>query len=323
MLRAARVVLGRTFGRERARGQWVRNWRVLTAVAAVVLAALAGVLVWKYTDDAKQDAKKPFKFVTVLVATKKVSANTSFASALKSKQIVRVDRVRDSVPDSYINGTLTDQVLSKDFGDMVASHDLAEGQTVVALDFTRAGTVAASGISGQLATDQEKVGKNNAQAITINLDDTHAVGGFLNPGDHINVIVTVDHKGILPDDSKVVDDQIQGVVKTTAFLLPGIKVLAVGNTTAATQVAEANGSTPSTVAVAQQHGLITLEVTPRQALQIAHATEIGKIYLALMPSTFKPGDFKDVEEIAEAANFWDQGLPLTDKLLKDLGNIAK
>jgi pilus assembly protein CpaB len=322
MLRAGCVVLRRMFGRERARGQWVRNWRVLTAIAAVVLAALAGVLVWKYTDDAKQDAKKPFKFVTVLVASKNVSANTSFATALKSKLIERTDRVRDSVPESYINGTLTDQALSKTFGERIASHDLVAGQTIVASDFSAQGALAASGLSGQLATDEDKVGKNNAQAITLNLDDVHAVGGFLTPGDHVNVIVSVDHKGILPDGNKVVDDQIQGVVKTTAFLLPGMKVLAVGNTTAATQAAEADGSTPTTVA-SIQHGMITLEATPRQALQLAHATEIGRIYLSLMPSTFKAGDFKDVEEIAEAANFWDQGLPLTDKLLRELGDVTK
>jgi len=313
-------VLRLTSGRERARGQWVRNWRVLTAIAAVVLAALAGVLVWKYTDDAKQDAKKPYKFVTVLVATKKVNANTSFASALKSKQIERTDRVRDSVPDSYINGTLKDEALSKGYGERIATHDIAEGQTIVASDFSSAGTVAASGISGELSTDEDKLGQNNAQAITISLDDTKAVGGMLNPGDHVNVITTLDHKFLLPSGEKLVDGgTVQ--VKTTAYLLPGIKVLAVGDETATSQTASANGETPTTVAN-RRSGQITLEVTPRQALQIAHATEIGHIYLTLMPSTFKAGDFKDVEEIAEAANFWDQSLPLTDKLLKELQSGA-
>ena len=63
----------------------MRNWRVLTAVAAVVLAALAGILVWKYTQKAKDDAKKPYKLVTVLVAEKGIPANTSFASALEGE----------------------------------------------------------------------------------------------------------------------------------------------------------------------------------------------------------------------------------------------
>jgi Flp pilus assembly protein CpaB len=258
----------------------------------------------------------------VLVASKKVSANTSFASALKSKLIERTDRVRDSVPDTYINGSLNDQALSKTFGEKVASHDIVEGQTIVATDFTSVGTVAASGISGQLATDEDKVGKNNAQAITISLDQVKAVGGMLNPGDHVNIITTVDHKGILPSGEKIVSNG-RIVVKTTAFLLPGIKVLAVGDETVSTQTAAANGETPTTVATARQTGVITLEVTPRQALQIAHATEMGKIYLTLLPSTFKAGDFKDVEEIVEAANFWDQVTPLTDKMLGDVDRFMK
>ena len=49
----------------------MRNWRVLTAIAAAVLALLAGVLVWKYADNAKNDAKKGYEFATVLVAAKR------------------------------------------------------------------------------------------------------------------------------------------------------------------------------------------------------------------------------------------------------------
>ena len=318
MLRTECAVLRRTFGRERARGQWVRNWRVLTAIAAVVLAALAGVLVWKYTDDAKQDAKKPYKFVTVLVASKNVSANTSFGSALKSKLIERTDRVRDSVPETYINGTLNDQVLAKNFGEKVASHDIVEGQTIVASDFTTSGQVA-SGLSGTLSTDEAATEKAGAaqklQAISIAVDDPHAVAGMLSPGDRVNVIATVDIKDPTSKDKTP--------VKTTAYLIPGLKVVAVGNTTTATQTAEANGETPTTEQSNVARGIVTLEVTSRQGLQLAHMQNgAGTITLTLLPSTFKPGDFKDDEEVAEAANLFDQPLPITDRLLQQLAASA-
>jgi Flp pilus assembly protein CpaB len=291
----------------------VRNWRVLTAIAAVVLAALAGVLVWKYTDNAKSDAKKPFTFTSVLVAKSRVSANTSFERALASKLIERQQRVGNDVPASRVDGTKSDASLKKQYQNLIASHDIAEGQTIVSEDFVNAGSVA-SGLAGTLSTDEAKVGKNSAQAISVNLDDTHAVGGFLNPGDRVNVIATVDITDVTSTSAKA--------VKTTGFLLPGIKVLAVGATTGtvrttATADATSAGTTPTTQANTQSRNVITLEVGPRQAEQLAHAAQLGQLWLTLDPSTYKPGDFKvdSVKEIASAANLFDQQLTETDKLL--------
>ncbi len=288
----------------------MRNWRVLTAIAAVVLAALAGVLVWKYTDNAKNDAKKPFTFTSVLVAKSRVSANTSFERALDTGLIDREQRVRNDVPSSRIDGTKSDVQLKKTYADLIAGHDITEGQTIVEQDFVTSGSVS-SGLAGTLATDEQKVGKNNAQAISINLDDTHAVGGFLSPGDRVNVLVTVEITDLTSSDSKA--------VTTTAFLMPGVKVLAVGATTGGVKTTAASsstgGTTPTTQAP-QSRGVITLEVTPRQALQIAAASKDGQLYLTLNPSTFKPGDFKgDNTEIAEAENLFDHPLNETDKLL--------
>ncbi|GIU87649.1 MAG: hypothetical protein KatS3mg009_2164 [Acidimicrobiia bacterium] len=54
------------------RGGSVRNWRVVTAVAAVVLAAVAGVLVWQYTDEADERAEADQELVEVYVAAEPV-----------------------------------------------------------------------------------------------------------------------------------------------------------------------------------------------------------------------------------------------------------
>ncbi len=307
----------------RARGQRVRNWRVVTAIAAVVLAALAGLLVFKYTQDQKDAAKKPFKLVNVLVVQSRVPKQTSFESALDTGLIERKDIVREAVPDTAIPGESTDATLKSTYAGRVASHDLVPGQAVVTSDFVTEGAIQ-SGLSGQLATDEPKVGKNNAQAITINLDLTHAVGGFLSPGDRVNVIATVDIADATSGNSQK--------VTTTAFLIPGVKVLTVGADTSATaaQASSASsssnsssGSTPTTAASASttgstNRGQITLEVTPRQALQLAQAANKGTLYLTLNPATYKPGDFKDDEEIAEAANLFDQPLTLTQQLLAQL-----
>jgi pilus assembly protein CpaB len=296
---------------------FVRNWRFLTAIAAVVLAALAGVLVWKYTDNAEKDAKRPYQMESVLVAAKRVPAGTSFASAIDGELITRQARVRQSLPATAIPGEASDEQLKNTYKTLVASHDIIAGQTVVTEDFVGQGQVQ-SGISGQLQTDQAK--ENDAakkadppheptqlQAVTLTLDEKGSVGGFLNPGDTVNILVSLGQ-----DRDKW--DTAKSHVQFTSFLMQGIKVLAVGATTG-TPTAQASGSsTPTTQATnLTNRNNITFEVTARQAEQLVHAHWLGTIHLTLNPPSFKAGDFRDVEEVVEQVNLFDKPLPLVDR----------
>jgi Flp pilus assembly protein CpaB len=295
----------------------VRNWRVLTAIAAVVLAALAFVLVLKYTQDQKSNAEKPFKFKTVLVANGGIGENLTFANALNEKLIQRDTKyLSENVPPTAIDGNIDDATLIKRYGPLIAGHNIADGQPLVLSDFVAVGSASAGGISGTLSNDEKTVGKNNAQALAINLDDTHAVGGFLNPGDHINLIVSV------PAYS---DDTLKGSpsVKMTAYLLAGVKILAVGGNTATSSqaVATSSGSTTAAPAAGTSRNIITIEVNARQAEQIGQAGLVGgQMYATLMPATFKPGDLHagDVQEIVNYDNLFDQQLTFTKGLLNTI-----
>jgi Flp pilus assembly protein CpaB len=295
----------------------VRNWRVLTAIAAVVLAALAFVLVLKYTQDQKDDAKKPFKFKTVLVANGAIGQNLTFANALNEKLIQRdTQYLSQNVPPTAIDGNIDDATLIKRYGPLIAGHNIADGQPLVLSDFVAVGSASAGGISGTLSNDEKTVGKNNAQAIAVSLDDTRAVGGFLNPGDRINIILS------LPNFT---DDTVKGSpsAKITAYLLAGVKILAVGGNTASTSqaVATSSGSTAAAPAANTSRNIITLEVTGRQAEQIGQANLVGgQIYATLMPATFKPGDLQagDIQEIVNTNNLFDQQLTFTKGLLNTI-----
>lgn len=312
----------------------MRNWRVVTAVAAVVLAALAGLLVFKYTQDQKDEAKKPFKFVNVLVVQSRVPKQTSFESALETGLISRKDVVRQDVPDTAIPGESPDATLKSTYSGRVASHDLVPGQTVVTSDFVSQGSIQ-SGLAGTLASDAGKNGLGkNTLAITLSLDQAHAVGGFLSPGDHVNIITTVDIKDETPASRYKVTTNGKNGVKLSAFLIGGVKVLTVGNQTTATQNAttpavtsnsKSGTTTPTTAAStttqSSNNGMITVEVTPRQALQIVQAQAVGSLYVTLNPATFKAGDFNDPEEIVEAANLYDFPTPLTDKVIDEVRQL--
>lgn len=286
----------------------MRNWRILTAIAAVVLAALAGVLVWRYADDAREDAKKPFTFVTVLVAKSRVPTGTSFDSALRGGLVEREQRVLQSVPETRIDGSLTNDQLRRQFANLVAAHDIPATQTLVSEDFV--GQVELqSGLSGQLESDQAKDRNRQLMAVTLTLDDASAVGGFLTPGDTVNVMVSL----ALDADKWVTGQGPPQHVNFTSFLLPGVKVLAVGSTTARPRTAtgDTSGTTPTTQAPVSRN-LITFEVTARQAQQLVHAQAAGTLYLSLNPPSFKPGTFRDPGEIVEAVNLFDKPLPTLD-----------
>ena len=139
-------------------------------------------------------------------------------------------------------------------------------------------------------------------AITVTLDDEHAVGGFLTPGDSVNVMCRRQGQGPIT--------QRGDGVKTTAFLLPGLKVLAVGVDDRDARRVRRRRPTTSSRTAGRASLVITFEVTPRQAEQLVQAQALGDLYLTLNPPSFKPGDFKNPAEVVETINLFDQPLPL-------------
>lgn len=261
----------------------MRNWRVLTAVVAVVLAAAASVLAYTYLTQADARAQDKTELVPALVARNLVPKGTPGKTAV-DEGLLEVKKVpRDVLPDAVLTS-------DEGLGTLVASSQIAKGQFVVRDSF-----VAPSQVDG-FATAV----KDGKQAISLTVDPTHGVAGFVQPNDSINVLLTLD-----------IEDKVGkgGTLKTTAFLIPGLRVLAVGTTTVSAQPAtNPDGTTATTQPQATEQGLITVEATPRQAEQIAHAMNVGTIAITLNPPDFDAKDFKTPQEIVEAMNLFDQQL---------------
>ena len=302
------------------KGERVRNWRVLTAIAAVVLAALAGVLVWQYVDDADDRAEEDQDLVEVYIAESVIPRGVSFTDALANEQIA-VGEIRREDLDRTPTAVLPEQEAAMET--LIAAGTIGAGQTIVREQFVERGQ--ALGTAGLI--------DEGMMAITVNVDETHGVAGFVTPGDRVNLILSL---GIEP---KVLDPNAprpsgEGAdietIDTTAFLIPGLEVLGVGKTTSVgtQQTApstdtngdgkiDANDEAPD--APPQQTGLITVIATPRQAAQIAHAQQVqGQIYVVLNPPDFDPATFQDPGEIVEAINLFDQPLELVDQVIAQL-----
>jgi Flp pilus assembly protein CpaB len=151
--------------------------------------------------------------------------------------------------------------------------------------------------------------------MTISTDNVRGVNGFVEPGDRVNMIITVDigfellpeefsGATVAPDtttEGTPAQEAEQTVVTYTRFVLQGLPVMATGRDIrpeegAPEQVEVTEDTTPEGEAAAAEEEetgndtTFTLEVTPEQAERIAYAVENGSIWLTLVP-----GDFVEVE----------------------------
>jgi len=288
----------------------VRNWRVITAIAAVVLAAIAGVLVWQYVDEADERAEEDNELVDIVVADGPIARGTTGAAAIANEQFGVEKFRRESVRDTFIRPA--DEEELRALRDLIAVTEIPSGTPIQREFFIERGQT--EGFSGLV--------EEGKQAISITVDDSHGVAGLVKPNDWVNVLLTMTITDLRNPGGTGVD--------TTAFLIPGVEVLAVGTTTElgnqaqVTRSNDTNGDgridenddadTVQTV----QRGLLTLAVTPRQAQQIAHAVSQGTIYLSLNPDGFEPGDFTVPAEIVEAINLFDQPLTTVEDALRTI-----
>jgi len=257
--------------------------------------------VWKYLNGADSRAERNKHLVPVLVARSSIARGTVFDQALSENLFTTKQIPQDSLPPDVLMPASDAHLLSL-FRQKVATSVIFAGTPIVSDEFGQASQLIST-VSGAIPSGKE--------AITVSLDQTHAVGGFVTPGDQVNMILNfpvIDATGAATSH------------KATAFLLPGLKVLAVGSSTVlpqgpaiGTPSANSGGATTTTAPQSQPSSLITLQVTPRQAEQIVQGTDIGTVWLSLDPPDFSPGKFKNPTEIVDEINLFDQTLPEVQK----------
>ena len=126
----------------------------------------------------------------------------------------------------------------------------------------------------RLASAEAGVGLNalirkGMRAMTVQVDDQSGVGGFIQPGNYVDVIVT-----IRPDDQR-------GRSKwATETILSGIPVLTVASSQPKAEKAKDDEPKRRTPARKQKPS-VTLELTPEQAEKLALAVSKGDVHLVL------------------------------------------
>jgi len=230
----------------------VGNRRTLIAIAAIVLAAIAGVMVFFYVSAADKRAQGQVDVVQAFVAVDDIAKGTTGSAAL-SNGLIRAQKVlRGSVPPAAV--TDSSQLRGK-----VAASTIQSRQFITSASFV----APAEGGGGSLAT---AISGKDLVAVTISVDPQRGVANQIAPGDRVDIAVVSD----LGAD----------------YILNDVKVLSVGQETAAS----ASGGNGQPSATAAGSGLITFELSPADALRVVSANKSGTLYLTLRPITAGGGN---------------------------------
>jgi len=230
--------------------------RVLAILIAVVLALVATGALVVYVNGADRRAIANQEPVAVLVAKETIKAGTSGEDAQNLKLVAPKLVPRES---AVVGAFRSWSQLEGRF----AAVDIMKGEQLLPTRWVGADEVEGRGLL-PIPDDH--------QALSIGLDVTRQVAGFVTPGDNVGIVLT------LPGGDRG---------SKTRFLLQNVRVLAVGATALSSRTAQGGGGRVNQKG-SQSVTAITLAVKKQYVESVVHAAVDGDIYLTLMPRNADP-----------------------------------
>ncbi len=155
--------------------------RILILILAVALAGVAAFATYTYLSSADERANQGSALVNVLVLKHDVAKGTKGVEAIKNADIGS-----EQVPERLAPPSAITDVNS--INQLVAITDFKAGALLQQGMFVDP-TVAQTSFADRLEAEKGK------HAISISVDQVHGVGGFITPGDYVNLIVEVKPDG--------------------------------------------------------------------------------------------------------------------------------
>jgi Flp pilus assembly protein CpaB len=290
--------------------------RAIVLLVALVLAGLAAWAVWNFLQNVAEDERAGQEQVTVFRAGGNgIAEGTEGAIVLSNlggaeAQVVASTDELEDVPADAIQ---TEEELRQVLTGSLAAGPISGNAVLTRSQWTS--------ISVEVVPLAEQIASGN-QAITISTSNIQGVNGFVEAGDRINMIITLDIEfdlipiddiPTLPDPDVPTDPDAPAeeeavTITYTRYVLQGLNVLATGrdvreeedddqtgeiDADTGTDTGTGDGTATPTDGTAGQEGedpgnstVFTLEVTPDQAERIVYAFENGSIWLTLVPEDF-------------------------------------
>ena len=234
--------------------------RVLAILIAVVLALVATAAMVVYVNSADRRAQDGLQPRRVLVAAQTIPAGTSGEDAQNRKLITVVELPKKGV----VTGAVTSLTQLEQ---RYAAVDIVKGEQLLQQRWVGAEDVAGRRLL-QIPED--------SQALSIGLDLTKQVAGFVTPGDKVGLVLSYKEK------------QGSDSVDRTHFLLQNIQVLAVGDTALPNGSSQSAGGRVNQGRGSQNLTAVTLAIPKKHVERVVFAVENGSIYLTLLPPNAEP-----------------------------------
>jgi pilus assembly protein CpaB len=233
---------------------------------ALVCGAVAALLAFAFLN--KQSSVSIGTTVPVVVAAQDIPLGGAISA---SNVTVRAVASADKHPLAFTDKTKNDAI------GQVALEPLSSGQQVLSSEVTK--DKAQVGLSALIPSGHRAIG--------ITVSEVTTGGGFIQPGDYVDVIGTFQVNAAAPANDVLVEStQDQGSKHYVGVtLLQNVKVLAIGQTAVQPQQVAASGDAknlqPSQTQA--QAKSVTLALTPDEAQRVFLAEEIGTLRLAERP----------------------------------------
>jgi pilus assembly protein CpaB len=177
---------------------------------------------------------------------------------------------RKAVPDDAL------KKVTPEVAKLVATSTIAQGELLTRARFGDKPTT-----TGGLAVPEGKV------AVTVEMTHPAHVGSFLKPGAQVAVYDTFNVRESYKKADVQAGDHVSdnhGYVRATRVLLSRVSVLAVDTSTSSTQDQQNDNSQASS----SDAVLVTVAVTPPEALKLVHVAYTGTAHFALLNSSTTP-----------------------------------
>jgi pilus assembly protein CpaB len=233
----------------------VNSKRTIIMAGSIVAGLVAALLIFNYVRGIENKQAEGVRLVEVYVAKANIPSGTPGDAAIASGAIAVSQINAEFRPENII--TSADEIAAK-----ASLFDIAPNTVI-----TRGMFVDPSQTS---LSFQARISRPDYVAVTIQLDQVSAVGGFLSPGDYVNVMVGT--------TSQNEEQTTTGI----SLLYQKVRILAVGNNVNTNPQAAAEG------AQGGNSGMLTLEVPQEAASLIVFSSTNGSLHLSLVPDSYTP-----------------------------------
>ncbi len=256
--------------------------RTLILIAAIAVGAFAGIALLSYIRGVESGVYQDAQPVQVLIATTDIPKGTPAADALRSVELK--DIPLEIRPSSFIPVDGTDELAG-----LVANSDIPRNQIIIRGLFVDP-TVIQQSFKDQIPTGQV--------AVSVSVAQVRAVGGYLQPGDEVNIMVNDSTAGCAATAAAAGGTDVPTTTTTIAgpqsvdvsdycsytqparYIFQRVKILAIGDRQTLQPGQAADGG------IVPMSGTITFMV-PNEAAQIIASLDPSLMYLTLLPEDYQ------------------------------------